>query len=613
MSPKLILLCLLGVTTAAAAVEGDLNRARDLAGRGAKEKEAALKLASAIAEDAARPEAERFRARRLVPELLLNLGQIAEARQAAAALAKAGDARASGMAEVLEALVQSKEGKNDGAVAILRRQLAADDAQVKAEAGYQLAKLLSVEEKGQKTKPETYAEVAALAEAAGAALEDLRDAEQALLCAQRAAERGKDAVTYERLQRRFLAPPLLGVLPPHQRDDHSTRLGQVLEEGKRFAEARAIYEGLLGCADTALPRWRLAIARSWRNEGDIGRALTRYEDVFQADSDPLWFGTEAQRLIVDGLAADPPRQAAAALTWLEAVENNLEAAKTLGRIIGGKDGKRVKEIADWYTFGSAGADRLPGTADDLSDPRLGIQRAVYPGRLAAARAVPLSSSQLVRRRATLLLWAGRPDEVAALARWWMGHAGSAAEVGAIADILASCAVALSGDQAMRSRELRFLAFGPPGPDGQAGTADDLADPLPPTPAFTPPPPSGDDAVLLRRMRTVAVEIASDGLVQGGYRSAAYGAMLRIDLLFSQRPRSEEVLPWLNGLPFEIHETVCVNRIAEDGNLAGLPASYAQLDAAGWSKQPDRIKGRRKTWDDLRAVLQSGSSYKTWRP
>jgi hypothetical protein len=605
----LLLLCCLAI---AAAVEGDLNRVRDLAGGNEKNRAEALKLAGAIAEDAARPEAERFRARRLVPELMIGLGQLAEARAAAAALAKAGNARATGYAAVLEALALIKEGRRDDGIAQLRAQLRAGDAQAQAEAGWHLARLLAVEEKGKKTPPEVFAEVVTLAEAAGAALEDLRDAEQALLAAQHAAERTKDTAAYERIQRRFLAPPLLTAIHPGQRDDHAGRLGRVLEESKRFAEARTLYTGQLALADTDLPRWRYAIARSYEVEGDIAKAVEACEDVFMAGADPGNAGNEAQRLIVDSLAADPQRQAAAALTWY-GIENHPDVAKRLGQILGGKDAKQVKLITDWYLHGSNGPDKAAGTADDIADPKPGIQPAVYPKRAAAAAAVPLTSGVLARRRATLLAWAGKPAEVAALARWWMGQGRSAAEYGTITETLARCAVAMSGDASVRGRTLRFFAYGPAGEDGKAGTADDIADPLAGIAAFVPPVPAGEDAAALHRLRTAAAGVAGDDRAHPHLRGDAFATLVRIDLLFSQQPQPEELLPWLDQVPSGVHESMCAGRIARDGHLRGLPEVYAQLDAAGWSKQPNWVKDRRKGWDDLAKALQAGSPYRQWWP
>lgn len=606
----LLLLCCLAVNLAA--VEGDLNRVREMAGRDDKQKAEALKLANAIAEDAERPEAERFRAKRMVPELLLGLGKLAEARTAAAALAKAGDARAAGYAAVIEGLVLIKEGKRDNGLAQLRAQLRAGDAQAQAEAGKHLVRLLSVEEKGKKTPPEVYAEIVTLGESAGAVLEDLRDAEQTLQLAQHAAERSKDAAAYERIQRRFLAPPLLAAIHPHHRDDHAGRLGRVLEESKRFAEARTLYTGQLALADTDLPRWRYAIARSWEVEGDIAKAVEACEAVFMAEADPGNAGNEAQRLIVDSLAADPQRQAAAVLTWY-GIENHPDMAKRLGQILGAKDAKRVKLITDWYLHGSCGPDKIAGNADDQVDPKLGIQPAQYPKRAATALTVPLHSGVLVRRRAVLLAWAGKQTEVASLTRWWMTRAGSAAEYGTVTETLARCTAALTGDAALRSRELVFLAWGKAGADSKAGTADDLTDPLPATPAFAPPQPSGDDAAMLRRLRTVAASVAGDDRAQQGLRGDAFWTMMRIDRMFDTRPTSEEILPWLGSNPFGVHETLCSARIAQDGHVGGLPAVYEQLEAAGWSKQPDWVKERRKGWDELAKALKAGTPYRSWWP
>jgi len=609
LGSRFIFLCCLAA--ALVAVEGDLNRVRDLARHDDKKKAEAAKLAGAIADDAARSEAERFRARRMLPELLLGAGSIAEARESAKALAGLG-ARGAGYAAVCEGLALIKEGKGDEGIAQLRAQLKAEDAQVRAEAGWHLARLLSVEEKGKKQQPEVLAEVVTLGEAAGAALEDLRDAEQTLLLAQRAAERIKDTAAYERIQRLFLTPRLAEAIHPGQRDDHAGRLGRVLEESKRFDEARTLYAAQLAYSDTELPRWRYAIARTWEIEGDIAKAVEASEDVFMGSADPGYPASEAQRLVVDSLAADPARQASALLTWYM-VENHPDVAKRLGQLLGGKDAKQVKLITDWYLHGSVGPDKKPGTADDIVDPKTGIQPATYPRRAATAATVPLTNGVLVRRRAALLAWAGRQAEVASLARWWLTHAGSAAEFGTVTETLARCAGNLGGDPALRSRELIFLAHGAKGPDGQACTADDLTDPLPPTPVFVPSPPSGDDHLLLQRLRTAAIGIAGDDRAQQQIRGDAFWTLMRIDRMYNTRPPAEEILPWLGANPFGVHEVLCASRIAKDGHVGGLPEVFAQLDASGWEKQPNWVKERRKGWNELLAALREGKPYKSWWP
>lgn len=89
--------------------------------------------------------------------------------------------------------------------------------------------------------------------------------------------------------------------------------------------------------------------------------------------------------------------------------------------------------------------------------------------------------------------------------------------------------------------------------------------------------------------------------------------MRIDRMFDTRPTSEEILPWLGSNPFGVHETLCSSRIAQDGHIAGLPAVYEQLEAAGWSKQPNWVKDRRKNWDELAKALKAGTPYRSWWP
>jgi tetratricopeptide (TPR) repeat protein len=608
---SLRVMILLVALVCCSAAEGNIEKVRGLSrNKEVAKKEEAVAMAIAIAADPGRDEAERFRLRRMVPELQINAEHPDQARATIAEWRKSGDRRLVGLAEVAEALVLNAEGKPDEALALLRKQLGSGEKVVRAEAGFQLVQILSVDEKGKPVKGEAMAEVVGLAETAAAELDDPLDAKEALGIAQKAAERSKNTEAYERIQRTFLAEPMLGSLRNNERDDHVNRLGRVLEDSKRFDEARALYEHQLTLSDTDLPRYRTAIVWTWKNQGDIAQALAKCEEVFIPEADPGYFAIEIQKFLIENLKDDPQRQAAATLNWLQA-EPHQDAAKRIGEILSDKDAAKVKTITDWYLFGSDGADGKPGTGDDLKDPKLGLKPIEYPGRVAAARSIPTDSGLQARRRIQLLLWAGKPVEAASVTRWWLGFARTSAEAGNVTDLLARCAVAVSGDASQRRAELRYLAFGPDGEDGKPRTADDLKDPLADIPVYAPSGYTGEDQTLLTRLREATAILAGDETVRE--RNDVFGTMVRVDMLLNRVPQTEEVLPWLRHNPHGVHDMVCMARIAKDGHFAGLPQTFNLLDANGWSEQPDWVKNRRKDWAALYDKTRSGEVHKSWWP
>jgi hypothetical protein len=634
----LLLLCCLASLVAGDPPPAEMKRVRELAA-GGKSKDEAVAMCVRIADDDKRPADERARARRLLPVLLLNAGHPAEAKAEAARLVAAapGQRQPAGLAEVLDAMILAKEKeKRSDAITALRSLAGDTDVLVKARASYQLALLLSQTDKGKPAPAEAQAEVLTLAETSAAGSDDPWDARQSLRLAREAAERARDLAGQERILRVSLRDPVLSIIDARERDDTTARLGTVIEEAKRFAEARTLYEAEIARASaaldavraeaakldprqvndrsnaaiSALARWRFMLCRSWKNEGNLGKAMLTAEDVYSADCDPNYEWNAAQGTVIECLAAEPDKALAAARTWYEA-NGGGEGMKTYARLLAKGDGKQEKALVAWLEHGSAGPDGITGTTDDLADPKIPTARASYPARAALARSIPLDSGYRARRRANLLLFAGEPAEAAAVVRWWMGQTRLPGEVGSLAETMSRCASAVSSDPATRRRTLRYLADGPAGPDGKSGTPDDLADPWSGVTAYAPPAPTGEDAVLLRRLRAASARIAGDDRAQGNLRGNALATVQRIDMLFSARPSTEELLSWYEGNPGGIMDALAAGRFADDGHLANLPDVLRLLDGLGFDKQPDWVRGRRKGWPDLQAELHAGKQSKAW--
>ncbi|MBN8527335.1 MAG: hypothetical protein J0M02_18540, partial [Planctomycetes bacterium] len=116
---------------------------------------------------------------------------------------------------------------------------------------------------------------------------------------------------------------------------------------------------------------------------------------------------------------------------------------------------------------------------------------------------------------------------------------------------------------------------------------------------------------LRRLRAAAARLCSDDRAQGGVRGNALGTVLRIDMLFSTRPSPDELLSWYDGNPGGIMDLLAADIFARDTHLGALPEVQRQLDTLGFDKQPDWIKGKRKTWPEVQAELRQGKPSKAW--
>lgn len=635
MIPRLalLLLCLLAALPGGEA-PAEMRRVREMAAQDKRRGEAAA-MCRRIAEDAARPGDERERAARLLPVLLAAAGQEAEARAEAARLAAArpADRHAAGIPALVDAVLAAGAGRRDEAAAALRALAEGGDPGLRARAQLHLAALLARDAKGKPAAAEAQAQATALAEAAAAGADDPWDAREALRLGREAAERARDPAALERILRGWLREPVAGIIEANERNDAIGRLGRALQDGKRFDEARALYraeleaaqrdlDALLAAGDAveqrafnerngravgALLRWNLDTAYAWRNQGDPAAAIAAAEAVFAVPSDPGYEWNAAGQLVIECLADAPDRAVAAARTMYEAVGGG-DAAKTLARLLAKGDKAEEKAVLAWLGRGSADED---GAADGGGPARTLPARASHPARAAAARGIALTTTYQARRRANLLLYAGEPAEAAAVVRWWIGQARSAAEIGALAEVLARCAAALAGDPAARARALRYVADGPAGPDGVAGSADDLPDPLPGIAAFAPPAPTGADAEALRRLRATAMRIRTDDRVSGDLRGNASATILRIDLLFSTRPTPDELLSWYDGGLGMGLDLLAADRFAGDGHLGGLGEVLARVDADGFDKLPDWIKARRKSWTEVQAVMRAGKPSKAW--
>ena len=196
---------------------------------------------------------------------------------------------------------------------------------------------------------------------------------------------------------------------------------------------------------------------------------------------------ETQIVLVEILAARQSLDAALyeAKVLFEACTSDLlpDAIQLLTRALRELDGNiaRANRVLQYANFGTPGADRTPGTEDDLVSPLEGVAAPNREGRDAAYSDAVASIPSTWRghmARAVLCRYWGRPK--LALEELQAAYKLAPLEQKPMRTIMDSTAlvlVQLSGDPAMADRYRAFQTFGPAGPDGTKGTNDDVTNPL----------------------------------------------------------------------------------------------------------------------------------------
>lgn len=278
---------------------------------------------------------------------------------------------------------------------------------------------------------------------------------------------------------------------PYQVRDAKFRYGQGLRRLKKFDEARAHYAALEK-AETD-PRqaaeWCLQTADTFTDESRDDDALPAYERVFTAHPDvpDLWYG--AQRRIVDILYRKGRMDEAikAARVCLDAARDDgaigdsvriiAEAMKGIDKNFG-----RANAFINFQRYGPAGEDGKVGTDDDIKNPLEEFPRPSYPERekaFEAARKKAGDDSKAMRFRAQTYLYSGKPKEALRCFMDAFGRCTPDELQQAGPDMILTGARAVRGYCTGLEVFFQFVNYGPAGPDGKTGTADDLADPFAP--------------------------------------------------------------------------------------------------------------------------------------
>lgn len=267
-------------------------------------------------------------------------------------------------------------------------------------------------------------------------------------------------------------------------------LAETLRELKRYSELRQ-FAAALELTDEAPDRrqhWCLLVADACREDGQLDDALAAYERVFTGHALVTGNWAEAQARIVDVLAKLgrlPEALRAARVLWEAAAESyNVDRATArLVDLLKLADGNsvRAEALQAMLRFGPAGKDGQPGTADD---PPAVLPTLGYPDGAARRQAFDAVSAKLgdnaaaSLQRARACFYAGEP-------RQGLAHCADALRRCQASAVPETARAVLHGFRAVRGTSAglddvgTFIACGSSGPDGQAGTADDLPDPFAP--------------------------------------------------------------------------------------------------------------------------------------
>jgi len=396
------------------------------------------------------------------------------------------DREAERTALVLQADVYRQAKKDAEAVVVLRDllQRQPDDKLAGAEARVRLARLLLSANKNDE----------ALAEATQAASLDPGDetrVAEALGHVAEAAWRLGDMDRAAAALKRLIESRALEKRDEWQRRDLQSRYGQALRRLKRFDEARAYYAAL----EKAQADRRQAA--DWGREAvDVAIEEERWDDALKAaervftaypDVPDPW--PHVQRRIVDILVRKgaPEEALKAARICLDAATDErgiLDAARLVAETFraADKDLGRANAFIHFQRLGPAGEDGKPGTADDLASPLEALGYPSYPEReraFAEARKRAGDDARAMRLRALTYLYTARPKEALRCFLDAFARCGTDEFQAMGQDMILIGARAVRGHPAGLDAFFDFVNFGPAGPDGKTGTADDLADPFAP--------------------------------------------------------------------------------------------------------------------------------------
>lgn len=274
----------------------------------------------------------------------------------------------------------------------------------------------------------------------------------------------------------------------------------------------------------------LAKAKTAFDGNNLDEALGLYERVFsESRSMDDWFN--AQKGIVSTLAKKGALPEA-----LQAAKICLDGAPTLWQFDAAvqitanlvsaldRDVKRANEFLEFQRTGTG-----TNVMDQIQYPALPERERLFEALRNEAGDTPASS----RMRAWTFLYCGKPNDGVAQLADGFRRASAAQDLQTAGSDLINVALRIVRRNAAEiENEIAFVISGPAGPDGQAGTPDDLKDPFA---AFPTPPPEGQGGLAglppaqldaLRKIRSSAMLYAGDERMRPELRREALNALQR---------------------------------------------------------------------------------------
>jgi tetratricopeptide (TPR) repeat protein len=235
-------------------------------------------------------------------------------------------------------------------------------------------------------------------------------------------------------------------------------------------------------------RWCYDLANTLRDLGRTNEALVVYERVFTSHPTVNTYWNDAQTRMVDllyGLGRDDDALRAAHVLYDTAAHSGTasHAIQRMLMVLRRSDPRDPRAVAleAMNRYGPAGKDSEPGTADDPQPvlPALG-----YPDTPSRRKAFDAASPTLgdgasaSLQRGWFALYTAEPKQAISHFADALRRAPSARAADIARVIVQNGFRPLQGHSAGLEPVANFLAYGPSGADGQAGTADDLPDPFP---------------------------------------------------------------------------------------------------------------------------------------
>jgi len=288
--------------------------------------------------------------------------------------------------------------------------------------------------------------------------------------------------------KRALDPVYSDALPTSARAARNDLVASTLRELKRGEELRqfAVEQERTDDSPVRRQQWCYIVAEACREDGQAAAALAAYERVFTEHADVINLWPDAQARIVDVLAGQgrlPEALRAAHVLWDAATDpGSADRATTrIAELLRLADGNatRADALVALLRGVPAGKHGKTVPADDAAPvlPTLG-----YPdgqARRQACEAAAAAIGDCVEaslHRGRGYLYAGDP-------RTGLAHFADALRRCPVSAVPETTRAVLQGFRAVRGQTTgladvgQYIACGPSGPDGQAGTDDDVPDPF----------------------------------------------------------------------------------------------------------------------------------------